>query len=292
MFEAIPPDGLPGGLDDEVVYYVTTLFGENADAFQVSETIGGTIVDITSNEDLKVHVPARVVKLTDDFTVNDYGSIVDDNLFQEDFIDDGDPPADPAYPPDLDQNTFDGELYGYLTWATGGTYWDMDLLFDTDNDIDSPPANMLMQAISNDMFQKIATQVADFDGDLFALDTYGAYGLGAGKIADIDDVDLLFAKFATQIPNPDAETLAVFDLDGNGTIEQFDLIRLIVLLYYTRHGDTDLNGFVNNGDVARLAAHWQHDHRDGWFRGNFNGDDFVNAADLNMLGQNSQQGQP
>lgn len=218
-----------GGLTGTDVFYVTTLFDANADTFQVSETIGGTPVPFSSNGlGLKVHLPARAVKVTDDFADNDYGSIVDDNLIGESFIDT--PGGEPAYPAGVfNQEAFDGELYGYLTWATGGTYWDMDLLFDplNLNDIDSPPVNMLMQAITDDMVQKIATQVVDFDGDLFATDAYGTYGLNpSGLIADIDDVDLLFAAFGTS----NADTKAVFDLDESGAVDEFDLIRLIVLI--------------------------------------------------------------
>ncbi len=292
MFEATV---LPQGLTDSNVYYVTTLFDADADTFQVSETIGGPVVEFTSNgQALKVHVPAEVVKVTDDFTTNPNGTNNHGDIDSEEFPDADDFIHDqtgvPSYPVNVfNQPAFDGELYGYLTWATGGTYWDMDPLFTSGNDIDSPSVNMLMQAIADNMFRKIATQVADFNGNLFAFDTHGIYGSHpTGIIADIEDVDLLFAAFGTT----DADTKSVFDLDENGAVDEFDLIRLIVLIYYTRHGDANLDGIVNSADQTALLLHWQHAHNDGWANGDFNGDGIVNAADLNDIGVNWLLGQP
>jgi hypothetical protein len=60
-----------------------------------------------------------------------------------------------------------------------------------------------------------------------------------------------------------------------------------VLIAWTRYGDGDLNGIVNNADFNRLAANFgQHAGTAGWGNADFNYDGFVNLLDFNRLAAN------
>lgn len=288
MFEST---NLPPELSDDEVYYIINRVdaedvggNEIGDSFQLATTMGGTVVPFSAPAGaLLLHLAPLAVQITDDIVENDDYVEVLDIIRDADFLNS---PGPPSYPTSaIAQDTFDGELYGYLTWGTGGTLWDIEPLFDSGNDIDSPAVNMFMQAMAEDIFEKTAMQVSDFNGDLFAAEIYG-FG---GGIGDFGDVNLLFQAFGTM----DDDLKAVFDLDGNGTVDAFDVMRLVVLIYYTRYGDANLDGNVNILDLNAVAVHWQQNVGVGsWEEGDFNGDGFVDAADLNEVGINWQEEQP
>jgi hypothetical protein len=74
-------------------------------------------------------------------------------------------------------------------------------------------------------------------------------------------------------------------------ITNFDTIPVdttSILIKYTYAGDADLNGMVDNNDLARLAAGWQTGTI--WTSGDFNYDGKVNIYDLRLLAANWLQG--
>jgi hypothetical protein len=58
-----------------------------------------------------------------------------------------------------------------------------------------------------------------------------------------------------------------------------------VIIRYTYMADANLDGMVDNRDLAAIASNWQQTSRD-WFRGDFNYDGIVNITDLYLLAQN------
>ena len=89
-----------------------------------------------------------------------------------------------------------------------------------------------------------------------------------------------------------------FDLTGDGTVEDSDLIRWLrdgaaqngfreaYLL-----GDSNLDGLVDSWDLNNLAGNWQQANA-FWSGGDFTADGVVNSADLNDLALNWRQSIP
>jgi hypothetical protein len=201
----------------------------------------------------------------------DFEDILEDYLLDDDFVNG----SLPDYPDELDQDGYDGEVYAFLAWASGGTYWDLDALFET------TAVDQYRELLVNDMFNKIARQVTDFDDDFRATDVFAVRGGGAETFGDGRDIDLLFDKFGTT----DSDEKAKFDLNGDNAVDLDDVILLVEMIYSTWFGDAALDGDVDQDDDDILDANWQQSVL-SWLDGDFNGDGVVNAADLNELGQN------
>jgi hypothetical protein len=102
---------------------------------------------------------------------------------------------------------------------------------------------------------------ADFNGDL--------------KI-DPRDIDLLFANFGGNLK---------FDTNGDGTVNQLDVIEYVQNVLGTEFGDADLDGDVDLDDFNRLALNFNATGA-GWAGGDFSGNGVTNASDQTLLSQN------
>ena len=119
---------------------------------------------------------------------------------------------------------------------------------------------------------------ADFDGD---SDT------------DVDDINTLIAELAGGVPSGGDLSC---DIDGDGDVDQDDLVYLIQNLADVQGGstgatmgDTNLDGLVNDTDLAALEA--TYGSAGGWDNGNLGHDGIVNATDLALLAVNYVPGE-
>jgi hypothetical protein len=106
---------------------------------------------------------------------------------------------------------------------------------------------------------------------------------------DQADIDFVFANFGP------GGTLGS-DIDGNGSTGFEDVVLLVTgdanaTFFETFFGDAQLNGSVNDQDLAILGGNWQISSK-GWADGSFNGDGIVNDQDLAILGGQWQFGVP
>ncbi len=101
----------------------------------------------------------------------------------------------------------------------------------------------------------------------------------ASGACDVVDMDALLNNLGSD------DLLYDLDLDGVITLGDRDVWLSIAgqenigVDYVT--GDANLNGQVNSSDLNDLGIAWQSTDNPGWGNGDFNGDDIVNAPDLN-----------
>ncbi len=218
------------------------------------------------------------VEVADDFTNNT------DDLSYEDirseFLDLVDPTAG-GVGDWLDQDGYKGEIYALLAWESGGTFWDIDAL----DVVNQYAYRELMVA---DMFDKIALQVADFDGDFEAIDSFEEWvDSNVAYMGDFGDIDQWIVKREEQIVGGplSASDLAQYDLDGDGTLGDGDIMRLVEEVFRGLMGDVDRDGYVDQSDLNDVGSHWLQVNVFDWLLGDLNGDGIVNAIDLNFVGQ-------
>ncbi|GAB4185861.1 MAG: hypothetical protein Kow00105_00270 [Phycisphaeraceae bacterium] len=96
----------------------------------------------------------------------------------------------------------------------------------------------------------------DFDGD---------------NAVTANDIDELFAHFG----NP------AYDLTGDNTANNLDVIHLVRVILGTEYGDADLDGDVDLHDFNRLALAFG--TNGGWANGDFSGNGVINNTDLITL---------
>ncbi len=87
------------------------------------------------------------------------------------------------------------------------------------------------------------------------------------------DIDLAFAARGN-------ESL-LYDLTGDGTVDDADVDRLVRDVFGTEYGDASLDGQVSLADLSALAGNWN--QAGGWSEGDFNGDGVITLADLSAL---------
>ena len=261
---------------------VTTTVSDAADVFIFdANTFAGACPSSTGNVD---HCR---VEVADDFinsVVEEYVDFRMDAL-DEDFVDG----TTEDYPAWLDQDGYGGELHAFLTWESGGTYWDMNALTNsiqvgggTQLVLDTTVEAQFQEMFVADMFNKIARQITDFNGDFNATDLLAVRGEDEpGGFGDGRDIDELFDWFGASAP----EELAKFDLNGDAVVDLNDVIWLVQEIYATWFGDADLDGDVDNIDNQIVDMNWQQTVM-GWLEGDFNNDGVVNASDLTYIGIN------
>jgi hypothetical protein len=133
------------------------------------------------------------------------------------------------------------------------------------NALDDPNGNNF-QILANAI---VFTPAGAFIGD-FNLD----------RLVNAEDIELLFDQIAAP-SNPD-----LFDLTGDATINQADLLELITIILQTNVGDANLDGQVGMFDLLILAQNWG--QPTAWSTGDFNGDNQANFLDLANLAINWQ----
>ncbi|MCA9166130.1 MAG: hypothetical protein KDB23_00610 [Planctomycetales bacterium] len=80
------------------------------------------------------------------------------------------------------------------------------------------------------------------------------------------------------------DTNRVYDLNGDGLVDERDTKYMIHVLFDTIFGDADLNGFFDSGDLINVfaAGHYEDDHENNafWSVGDWDGDGEFNTSDL------------
>ena len=192
---------------------------------------------------------------------------------------------------ELGQATFDAEEYAFLAWEARGTAWDFRLIQDSfgtwignDQNVTANRENftgfgdedsrvsMLNRAFDDDTFEKIKLQIADFDR--------------SGKItgSDIDAALQFWYNYDPQ--NQTSQQKAWFDLDGSGTIDDDDVIKLIDEVLMLWIGDANADGLYNTTDLTQVlqAGEYEDQTADNstWSEGdwNFQFDNDFTTADL------------
>jgi hypothetical protein len=95
---------------------------------------------------------------------------------------------------------------------------------------------------------------------------------------DAADIDFLYDSFSASNTSP------VFDLDGDGNVDQEDVDRLVTVILDTHYGDANLDGDVDRADLLVLVTNYG--GAAGWATGDFTGDNVVGLADLARQQQN------
>jgi len=83
----------------------------------------------------------------------------------------------------------------------------------------------------------------------------------------------------------------LYDLTGDGMIDNGDIDYMIHEVLGTYPGDVDLDGMVGNSDILILADYsGKSNSTHGWSQGDFNGDDVVDDSDLKIIKENWHKG--
>ena len=102
---------------------------------------------------------------------------------------------------------------------------------------------------------------------------------GDGAV-DAEDIDAIYDAINT------GNDASRFDLNGDESVDQTDVVFLVQAILGTFMGDANLDGQVTAADLNRVGINWQAVTGVGWAQGDFSGDGRVNAADLNFVGIN------
>ena len=160
--------------------------------------------------------------------------------------------------------------------ANGTIYADLAGQIATEHDVELPTETEgdqviklvvcgISQAVENPEYAEVisfrVTHQPDFDNDLDF---------------DIDDIDLFLSHLGS--------SMALYDLDRNGTVDLADLDYLIHNIMGEYYGDANLNRIVNIQDLAVFMNNYLQPLF-GWEKGDFNGDGFVDLEDFAMLSQ-------
>ena len=98
---------------------------------------------------------------------------------------------------------------------------------------------------------------------------------------DATDIDLVFANLSADE--------GLFDLDGDGEVDDHDVAHLVQNVMGKRFGDVDLDQDVDSDDVNTVLHNYdsrgQNDFQ-GWAEGNFDGDKDVDLSDFLRLAMN------
>ncbi len=187
--------------------------------------------------------------------------------------------------------SYEGELYAFLAWDSAGTYWDVAPMLDN-----SSLATVFKDVVVDDTLDKIVRQVADFDIDFEAIDSFTPMldsngDFDTAYLGDFGDVATwIFARMLQEEVGIGDAVRGKFDLDADGSLDDDDIELLVETIFRGLMGDANWNGFVDVDDLTLLGLHWLGDNIYNWMDGDFNGDGVVNALDLNYIGQNWQQG--
>ena len=99
--------------------------------------------------------------------------------------------------------------------------------------------------------------------------------LNGDQQATTDDVDLLYAVIANN------DSASIYDLNGDGAVNNADADFLIEDIIGILRGDTDSDGDVDFADFLALSANFG--LQSNWRGGNFDGDETVTFADFLLL---------
>ena len=98
--------------------------------------------------------------------------------------------------------------------------------------------------------------------------------VNADGIVNAIDIDMTYDAARVN------STITVFDLDGNGVVNQTDGAYLVGTILGTLGGDANLDGVVDGSDFNLWNDHKFQDCSTGWSTGDFNGDAATDGSDF------------
>jgi hypothetical protein len=104
--------------------------------------------------------------------------------------------------------------------------------------------------------------------------------LDADGDIDADDIDLLYIAIRA------ASDIDLFDLNGDSLVNQSDVETLVQEILMTEFGDANLDGIVDEADLAVMADGWKLNPDTFFYRwstGDFTGDGNIDESDLAFL---------
>jgi len=126
---------------------------------------------------------------------------------------------------------------------------------------------------------KVGDAVADVAGN---LTTRGFAPVGHDGVIDDQDIDYVFANFGDWSILDEAISIDLSaDINGDLVVDIQDVCKIVNDILLTEFGDLDFNGSVDAGDLATISAN-QGLTPAGYADGDLNGDNIVNAADLDI----------
>ena len=91
---------------------------------------------------------------------------------------------------------------------------------------------------------------------------------------DASDIDQIYANFG--------QAAGVWDLNGDGVVNQADVDCFVKTILHTNYGDANLDCKVDFYDFQQVMYNWQSQNA-GWAHGDFNGDGVVDYNDFQLL---------
>jgi hypothetical protein len=108
---------------------------------------------------------------------------------------------------------------------------------------------------------------------------FAAGDVNEDGLLDSTDIDDLFAALAAGSGD------AVFDVDGNASVNRADVDWLVRNIFDTEYGDTNLDRRIDRRDFAALALNFGRQSGARWSQGDFTGDGRIDLVDMGRLQQ-------
>lgn len=108
--------------------------------------------------------------------------------------------------------------------------------------------------------------------------TVASGDLNLDTFIDSVDIDTIYAAIAA------SSTDSLYDLDGNGVVDQSDVDYLVHVILWTTYGDANLDGVFDSSDLVQVfqADEYEDSMADNstWAEGDFDGDQDFESSDL------------
>jgi probable HAF family extracellular repeat protein len=169
-----------------------------------------------------------------------------------------------------------GQIVGYSSAGNGAIHAS---LYTGGTTVD---LNTLINPASGWTLEK-ATAINDV-GQIVGYGSRGAFLLSLlgdfthQGVVNASDIDLLYANFTAKTGTYNS----LYDLTGDGVVDQADVTYLLQNVLNTNYGDANLDGKTDFVDFQTLLNHWQNSGA-GWAGGDFNGDGVVDFLDFQMI---------
>jgi hypothetical protein len=174
----------------------------------------------------------------------------------------------------------EGEGAAYLASRTVQTNASGNATFDFTNLPPTYYSNFLSQQLTlapDDPIVATATPSGPRATSEFSNPAYGQGDTNQDGAITAADIDVLYDQFGGS-SNP------LYDLDGDGTVNQADVDRLVRVILRTEYGDLDLDRDIDLTDFGVLKDHFG--QPGGWAIGDLNGNDTVDLSDFGLLKAN------
>ncbi len=110
--------------------------------------------------------------------------------------------------------------------------------------------------------------------------------LDNNDVLDVNDIDQLLDLLAALGGQPTPEGYELYDVNSDDMLSLADAVFLVESMMGYIYGDLNLDGTVDAGDLALLAANFGQIGDWGWSDGDVNGDGIIDAGDLALIATN------